>query len=79
MGNEAGGLGISTASSQWIQGSITIPIAWIVIFVLIGVGVVVYRASKLLGVVMVVLGVIELLDTTIGSHIKAALHGLLSG
>ena len=63
-----------------IHGSVAIPLLWIFIVILIFVGSALFKGgSKGLGSIMIVIGVILLLGTTAGQHLKAALNSLLHG
>ena len=63
-----------------LHGSVAIPILWIFIVILIFIGSALFKGgSKGLGSIMIVIGVILLLGTTIGQHLKAALNTLLHG
>jgi hypothetical protein len=63
-----------------IHGSVAIPILWIVIVILIFIGSALFKGgSKGLGSIMIIIGVILLLGTTVGHHIKVALNSLING
>ena len=63
-----------------IHGSVAVPVLWILIIILIFIGSALFKGgSKGLGSLMMVIGVILLLGTTFGHHLKAALNSLLHG
>jgi uncharacterized paraquat-inducible protein A len=63
-----------------INGSVAVPILWILIVILIFIGSALYKGgSKGLGSLMMIIGVILLLGTSFGQHVKAALNSLLHG
>jgi hypothetical protein len=67
------------ATPPALQGSVAVPIVAILIVALIGIGAIVWNTRKLLGGLMVGAGIILLLGTTLGTHIKAGVNGLING